>query len=136
MLSKYVYYRPEHRANGEPLKLNFEGLGKQRWSKPTDRAQRVDEKNVFICLVIMFTSWLIVIKMSNNGSFLYFLLTTAEKVSHNLGTQFKCTWKLFLSKHGLDKWPYFFTYYLSSIQGLFYKVRICMRFFRKRTNKC
>ena len=30
MLSKYVYYRPEDRANGEPLKLDFEGLGMQR----------------------------------------------------------------------------------------------------------
>ena len=78
MLSKSVFYRPEHRANGGPLlKLNFEGLGMQRWNKPTNRAQRVDEKSVFICLVIMFTYRVIVIKMSNNGSFLYFLLTTA-----------------------------------------------------------
>ena len=51
MLSKCVYSRPEHRANGEPLKLYFYGLGMQRWGKPTDRAQRVDEKNVFICLL-------------------------------------------------------------------------------------
>ena len=72
MLSKCVYYRPEHRANGEPLKLHFDGLGMQRWSKPTDRAQRVDEKNVFICLVIIRV---MVIKMSNNSSFSYFLLT-------------------------------------------------------------
>ena len=44
MLSKCVYYRPEHRENGGPLKLDFEGLGMQRWNKPTDRDQRVDEK--------------------------------------------------------------------------------------------
>ena len=44
MLSKCVYYRPEHRENGRPLKLDFEGLGMQRWNKPTDRDQRVDEK--------------------------------------------------------------------------------------------
>ena len=44
MSSKYVYYRPEHRANGGPLKLDFEGLGMQRWNKPADPAQRVDEK--------------------------------------------------------------------------------------------
>ena len=78
MLSKWVFYRTEHRANGGHLKLNFEGPGIQRWNKPTDRDQKVDEKNVFICLVIMFTSRVIVIKMSNNGSFLYFLLMTAK----------------------------------------------------------
>ena len=74
MLSKCVYYRPEHRENGGPLKLDLEGLGMQRWNKLTDRAQRVDEENVFISLVIMFTSRVMVIKMSNHGSFLYFLL--------------------------------------------------------------
>ena len=61
MLSKCVFYRPEHRANGRPLKLNFEGFGMHRWNKTTYRAQRVDEKNVFICLVIMFTSRVMVI---------------------------------------------------------------------------
>ena len=44
MLSKCVFYGPKHRANGGSLKLNFEGLGMQRWNKPTDRIQRVDEK--------------------------------------------------------------------------------------------
>ena len=77
-VSKCVYYRPEHRANGGPLKLDFEDLEMQRWNKPRDRAQRVHQKNVFICLVIMFTSRVMVIKMSNNGSFLYFLLTIAK----------------------------------------------------------
>ena len=50
----------------------------QIWNKPTDGAQRVDEKSLFICLVIMFTSRLMVIEMSNNGPFLYFLLTTTK----------------------------------------------------------
>ena len=44
MLSKCVFYTPEHTANGGPLNLNLEGLGMQRWNKPTYRAQRVDEK--------------------------------------------------------------------------------------------
>ena len=77
-VSKCVYYRPEHRANGRPLKMDFECLGTQRWNKPTDGAQRVDKKNVFICLVIMFTSRVMVIKISNNGSFWYFLLAIAK----------------------------------------------------------
>ena len=55
-----------------------------------------------------------------------------QKISHNLYAQFKCTSKIFLSKHDLDKWPHFFIYYFNSIQGLFYKVRSCMWFFRKR----
>ena len=41
-----VFYRPENNANGKPLKWNFEVPGMQRWEKPTDRAQRVDEKNM------------------------------------------------------------------------------------------
>ena len=44
LASKYVFYRPEHKANGGPLKLNFEVLGVQRWDEPSDRAQRVDGK--------------------------------------------------------------------------------------------
>ena len=56
-----------------------------------------------------------------------------QNISRNLDTQFKCTSKISLSEHVLDKWPHFFIYYLNSIQGLFYKVRACMWFFRKRT---
>ena len=76
-LSKCVFYKLEQNEWGS-LKLNFEGLGMQRWNKPTDGVLRVDEKNGFIYLVIMFTSRVMVIKMLNNGSFLYFLLTPAK----------------------------------------------------------
>ena len=51
--SKCVFYRLEHNSNVGLLKWNFEVLGMQRWDKPTDRAQRVDEKN----LVKMFKKW-------------------------------------------------------------------------------
>ena len=44
MLCKCEFNRPEHRANGGPLKLNFRGIRMQRWNKSTDKAQRVDEK--------------------------------------------------------------------------------------------
>ena len=44
MVSKCVFYRKKHKAIGGPLKLNFEGLGMQRWNKPIDRAERVDIK--------------------------------------------------------------------------------------------
>ena len=39
-----------------------------------DRAQRVDGENMVICLVIMFTPGVIVVKMSKMVNFLYFLL--------------------------------------------------------------
>ena len=53
LASKCVFYRPEHKANGGLVKWNYEVLGMQRWDKPTDRAQRVDEKNG----VKMFKKW-------------------------------------------------------------------------------
>ena len=43
-----------------------------------DRAQREDEKNGVICLVIMFTPRVMVIKMSKMAHFLNFLLMTAK----------------------------------------------------------
>ena len=50
LVIRCVFYRPEYKANGRPLKWNFEVLGMQRWDKPTDRAQRVDEKMGLKCL--------------------------------------------------------------------------------------
>ena len=46
---------------------------------PTDRTQRLEEKNGFICLVIMFALGIMVIKMSKMAHFLYFLPITAKK---------------------------------------------------------
>ena len=44
-----------------------------------DRAPRVDEKNgVFFLLLIMFTSEVIVIKMTKMACFLYFSLMAAK----------------------------------------------------------
>ena len=44
LASKCVFYRHEQSAKAGVLKLKFEALKMQRWSKTTDRAQRVDEK--------------------------------------------------------------------------------------------
>ena len=49
---KCVFYKPKHNAMGE---LNFEGLKIQKYNTSTDRAQRVDEKNAVIYLIIVFT---------------------------------------------------------------------------------
>ena len=46
-----------------------------------DRAQRVDERNGVICLVIMFTPGAMVIKMPKMAHFLYFLLMAAKNQS-------------------------------------------------------
>ena len=39
------------------MELDFEGLETRQWNRPTDRAQ-------IVCLVIMFTPGVMVIKMS------------------------------------------------------------------------
>ena len=46
-----------------------------------DRTQRVGEKNGIICLFIMFTTRVIVIKMLKLADFLYFLLMAAKNQS-------------------------------------------------------
>ena len=46
------------------MELNFEGLEMQKSNIPTNTAQRVDRKNGVICVVIMFTTRVMVIKMS------------------------------------------------------------------------
>ena len=33
---------------GDPIELNFEDIEMQKWNKPTDRAQIVDEINVLL----------------------------------------------------------------------------------------
>ena len=55
------------------MELKFEGLKMQKLNTQMDRAQRVNEKNGDICLVIMFTPQVMVIKMSKMVHFLYFL---------------------------------------------------------------
>ena len=65
------------------MKLNFGSLEIEKSNIPTDRAQRVDEKNGIICLFIMFPHRVMIIKMSKMAHVLYFRLMTA-KISHNL----------------------------------------------------
>ena len=63
------------------MELNFEGLLNfeiQKLNVPTDRAQSVAEKNGVICLVVMFTFRVMVMKMSKMVQFLYFLLMAAK----------------------------------------------------------
>ena len=50
-----------------------------------DSAQRVDEKNAVICLVITFNPRVLVIKMSKMADFLFILLMTAKKNRSQFG---------------------------------------------------
>ena len=51
-----LYYTDQNKMqSGNLMELNFEDLEIQKWNISTDRAQKVDEKNGVICLVIMFT---------------------------------------------------------------------------------
>ena len=60
------------------MKLKFEFFEMEKRNIPTERAQRVDEKNEVICLIIMFTFGVMVIKMSKITLFLYFLQMAAK----------------------------------------------------------
>ena len=65
-------------VKGEPLGIEFWRSWNKKENIPTDRALRDGEKNGFICLVIMFTPRIKVIKMSKLAHFLEFLLIIAK----------------------------------------------------------
>ena len=75
---KCVFYGPDINAKGDRMELNFEGLEIQKWNIPTYRAQRFDEKNGAIRLIIMFNPKVMVFKMSRIVVFFNFLLITAK----------------------------------------------------------
>ena len=52
----------------------------QKWNISLDRAQKVDEKDGVI-LLVMFTLRVMVIKMSKMVHFMYFLVNTAKNQS-------------------------------------------------------
>ena len=86
-----VVYRPELNTKdggcvcvcrgGGGVKLNFEDLEMQKWNIPTNKAQRVNEKNGVIYLAITFTPRVVVIEMLRMAHFLYFLLIAAKTQS-------------------------------------------------------
>ena len=65
---------------GDPMELNFEGLEMQKSNIRTDRAQRVDEKNGVIFLVITFAPRVMGIKMSRMAHFLCFSADDSKKL--------------------------------------------------------
>ena len=74
-----LYFRVQNiLQKGDPIELNFEDLETQKWNIPTDRAQKLVEKNWAIYLIIMFTPTVMTIRMLKVAHFLYFLLMAAE----------------------------------------------------------
>ena len=43
-----------------------------------DRAEKVDEKNGVICVVFMFPSWVMILKLLKKVHFFHFVLTSAK----------------------------------------------------------
>ena len=90
--------------NRDPMELNFEVLEMQKWNIPTHRvdeknAQRINEKNGIICLVVMLTPRVKVIKMSKKAHCLSF----QQKIGHSLSKIFKASERSYgiLSKNGI-----------------------------------
>ena len=61
--------------------MNFVYFQIQKWILQTARAEKVDEKNGVICLVFMFPSLVMVLKLSKKCIFYNFVLTSARNLS-------------------------------------------------------
>ena len=64
---------------GDHMKMNFEFFQIQKWILQTVRSEKVDEKNGVICLVSMFPSWVMVLKLSKKMHFLQFCAELSKK---------------------------------------------------------
>ena len=61
---------------GDYMKMNFD-----YFHNVINRAEKVDEKNGVLCLVSMFPSWIMVIKLSKKCIFWNFVVTSARNLS-------------------------------------------------------
>ena len=61
------------------MKMNFEYFQIQKWILQTVRSEKVDRKNGVICLVPMFPSWVMVLKLSKKVHFLRFCADLSKK---------------------------------------------------------
>ena len=61
------------------MKMNFEYFQTQKWILQIVRSEKVDEKNGVICLVSMFPSWVMVLKLSKKVQFLQFCADLSKK---------------------------------------------------------
>ena len=63
------------------MKMNFEYFQIQKWMLQTVRSGKLDERNGVICLVSIFPSWVMGLKLSKKVSFCNFVLTSARNLS-------------------------------------------------------
>ena len=61
------------------MKMNFDDFQIQKWMIQTVRAEKLDETNEVICLVSMFPSWIMVLKLSKKVHFLQFCADLSKK---------------------------------------------------------
>ena len=61
------------------MKMNFDHFQIQKWMLQTVRPEKVDENNGVICLVSMFTSWIMVCKLSKKVHFFWFCANLSKK---------------------------------------------------------
>ena len=61
------------------MKMNFEYFQTQKWILQIVRSEKVDEKNGVICLVSMFPSWVMVLKLSKKVQVLQFCADLSKK---------------------------------------------------------
>ena len=64
---------------GNHMKMNFDYFQIQKWMLQTVRVEKVDEKNGVICLVSMFSSWVMVRKLFKEVHFLQFCANLSKK---------------------------------------------------------
>ena len=61
------------------MKMNFEYFQIQKWMLQTMRTEKADEKNAVVCLVSVFPSWVMVLKLSKKEHFLKFCAELSKK---------------------------------------------------------
>ena len=61
------------------MKMTFDYFQIQKWMLQTDRVEKTDEENGVICLVSMFASWVMVLKLSKKVHFLQFCADLSKK---------------------------------------------------------
>ena len=80
-----LFYRPLWNKDGTPDKNEFWVFSNSEMLNVTNRVGKLDGKNGVICLVSMFPSWVIVLKLSRN---IYLMLISSRNLC--LLKQFAC----------------------------------------------
>ena len=93
------------------MKMNFEYFQIQKWILQTVRSEKVDEKNGVICLVSMFPSWVMVLKLSKKVHFLQFCA--------DLSTESRSIKAIFIYVFGR------YRYALSENGSVYYEITYC-----------